>query len=425
MKIFLYSGVYCIYKSIYKGIVMDTSPTMTINPQLTKAAGIDIHSRTIIVYYYQHDQPENTQQYGTYTCDLETIRNDLQRYNITDVIMESTGIYWIALCSLLTAAGVHVCVVNPWFIKNMPKEKTDKKDAKWLCKLLVNGLVRNSYLVPEDQRAFRELCRQRTKYTQQIAQSQNRILKHLECRNIKLRSVVSSMHTKSAMEIVQALAQGETDIERLVSLCRGKLTVKQNEMRKALVGVLTNHDRDMLQTLLDDIAHYRRQITKLENAIRHHTETVNKELVANLQTIAGISQRSTEIILAEVGDTVDAFSTPDKLAAWVGLAPGNNESAGKMKYAGRRMGNVYLRSTMIQAAWGAVHTRNSYWRALFNHLNKRLPAKKAIVVIARKLIKVVYKSIKYGRAYTEYGAKAFYERFVPRTSIVLRPIATV
>jgi transposase len=328
--------------------------------------------------------------------------------------MESTGIYWIALCSLLLAAGIRVTVVNPRFVKNMPKEKTDKKDARWLCKLLVNGLVRNSFIASEDQRAFRVLCRMRSKYSNHITQTRNRIVKNLERRNIKLRSVVSNMDTKSAHDIVSAIAQGETDIEKLVSLCRGKLKKKKELMRKALHGVITPHDRMMLQGLLDDISHFKKQIEKIEKQIHGHTDKVNQTLIENLKEVKGVGQQSAEIILAEIGDNIKPFATADKLAAWVGLAPGNKESAGKKYYSGTREGNVYLRTALVQVAWAAVRTKNSYWRALYYHLTRRMPMNKAIVAIARKLLKVIYKIIKGSLTYTEYGAEYFMERLQQR-----------
>ncbi len=185
---------------------------MSIVQQKERAGGIDIHKKKAVVCFYIADKMEEVKDYGTFTCDLEQIRDDLLRHQIKEVIIESTGIYWIALCSVLTLGGIHVTVVNPKFIKNMPKEKTDKKDARWLCKLLVNGLVRNSFVASEEQRAFRDLCRMRTRYRNHITQSTNRIVKNLERRNIKLKSVVSNMHTKSAMDIVAAIAKGETDI---------------------------------------------------------------------------------------------------------------------------------------------------------------------------------------------------------------------
>ena len=387
---------------------------MNISPQLMRAAGLDIHTKKVSVCFFIAAQKHEVKDYETFTCDLHQIRDDLLAQGINDVIMESTGVYWIALCSILTAAGINVRVVNPRFVKNMPKEKTDKKDARWLCKLLVNGLVRNSFIVSEEQRAFRDLCRMRIKYTQHITQSQNRILKNLERRNIKLRSVVSSMDTKSAHEIVKAIAAGESDVEKLAALSKGKLKKKNAAMRKALQGVITAHDRMMLMSLLDDIAHFRKQIENIEVQISAHTEKVNQDLIAHLREVKGIGRQSTEIILAEVGNTVDAFSTPDKLAAWVGLAPGNKESAGRKFYSGTRDGNVHLRTTMLQVAWAAIRTRNSYWRALYYHLTRRMAQKKAIVVIARKLIRLIYKIIKGTRTYIEYGAEYFYQRLNER-----------
>jgi transposase len=393
---------------------MNNSRNMSIVQQKERAGGIDIHKNKAVVCFYIANEMEQVKDYGTFTCDLEQIRDDLLHHQIKEVIIESTGIYWIALCSVLTLGGIHVTVVNPKFIKNMPKEKTDKKDARWLCKLLVNGLVRNSFVASEEQRSFRDLCRQRTRYRNHITQSTNRIVKNLERRNIKLKSVVSNMRTKSAMDIVSALAQGETDIEKLLLLCRTKLKKKKEQMRKALQGVVTPHDRMILQQLLNDIMHYQKQTDEIDVQIKKHTEKVQQELINNLQQVPGIGPQSTQIILAEIGDNVDAFATEDKLAAWVGLAPGNKESGGKAYYAGRRDGNVYLRTAMLQVAWSAVRTKNTYWRALYYHFTRRLHSSKAIVAIARKLIRVVYKVIKGTKTYTEYGADYFMQHLQER-----------
>jgi len=393
---------------------IQTKANMHFRPQMERAAGIDVHREKLAVCIYIRDQENKEQDYGTFTCDLEHVRDDLLKDHIQDVIMESTGIYWIALCTLLMAAGIRVTVVNPKFVKNMPKEKTDKKDARWLCKLLVNGLVRNSFIASEDQRAFRDLCRMRTKYSNHMSQTRNRIVKNLERRNIKLRSVVSNMNTVSAMAIVKAIAEGETDIEKLVSLCKTKLKKKSEQMRKALVGVITDHDRMMLKGLLADIDHYQKQVEKIEEQIHTHTDKINNGLIENLRQIKGIGEQSAQIILAEIGDNVKPFATADKLAAWTGVAPGNKESAGKKFYTGTRDGNVYLRTALIQVAWAAVRTKNSYWRALYYHLTKRMPMGKAIVAVARKLVKIIYKVIKGTKTYVEYGMDYFMQRLQQR-----------
>jgi len=387
---------------------------MNIRPQLERACGIDVHKDKVSVCFYICNRLEEVKDYGTFTCDLEQIRDDILAHEIKDAIMESTGVYWIALCSVLTTGGINVRVVNAKYVKNIPKEKTDKKDAKWLCKLLVNGMVRNSFIVSEKQRAFRDLCRMRTKYSGHITQSLNRVLKNLERRNIKLRSVVSSMDTQSARDIVNAIAEGESDVEKLAALCHGRLKKKKELMVKALQGVITPHDRMMLKQLMKDVTHFRKQIEDLEKEIAVHTGQMNQELIADLKEVKGIGPKSAEIILAEVGDNVKAFETCDKLAAWVGLAPGNNETADKKKYISTRDGNKHLRTAMLQVAWAAVRTKNSYWRSLYYHLTRRMPMKKAIVAVARKLMRLIYKIIKRSLKYVEYGGDYFMQRLQER-----------
>jgi transposase len=394
---------------------MDKTDTMNIHPQLMHACGIDVHKDKVSVCFYISKELEEVKDYGTFTEDLHKIRDAMLAHQIKDAIMESTGVYWIALYCVLTQAGIRVRVVNAKFVKNMPKEKTDKKDAKWLCKLLVNMMVRASFVVNEQQRSFRDLCRMRMKYSHNITQSHNRILKNLERRNIKLRSVASNMDTKVVANIVNALANGEEDVEKLVSFCKGKMKKKKDQMRKALQGVITSHDRMMLRQLLDDLAHYRKQIAALEQEIAKHTAQMNPELIAALQEVKGIGPVSTEIILAEVGDNVSAFESCEKLAAWVGLAPGQNDSADKKKTVRTREGNKHIRTTMLQVAWAAVRTKNSYWRALYYHLCKRMIRKKAIVVIARKLIRIIYKIINgQMKQYQEYGDQYFIQRMQER-----------
>jgi transposase len=395
--------------------MINKTDSMNIRPQLTRACGIDVHKDKVSVCFYISGELEEVKEYGTFTCNLEQICKDIKAHQINDVIMESTGVYWIALCSVLTTGGINVRVVNAKFVKNMPKEKTDKKDAKWLCKLLVNAMVRSSFVVGEPQRAFRDLCRRRTKYSGHITQSLNRVLKTLESRNIKLRSVVSNMDTKSAADIVNAIADGESDVEKLVALCRGKLKKKKPEMRKALQGVITPHDRMMLKQLMADVAHYRKQIAELETEITKHTSQIDPHLIASLQEVKGIGPKSTEIILAEIGDNVAAFDSCEKLAAWSGFAPGNNQTSDKQKPVGTRDGNKHLRTAMIQVAWAAVRTKGSYWRSLYYHLTRRMPMKKAIIAIARKLMRVIYKIIKGEmKQYIEYGGDYFMERMQER-----------
>lgn len=321
--------------------------------------------------------------------------------------MESTGIYWIRLYHLLTEAGIEVTVANPMHIKQIPKRKTDKKDAKWMCMLLMNGLVRPS-LIPESNRfELREYCRTRLRYTHQRSQALNRIVKLLERGNIKLRSVVSNIRIKSSMDIIRLLASGEEDIEKYKACCKGRLRGKIPLMEKALQGHLNNVDRTTIEMLLGDIDHFQRNLDQIEVKIERLVSQHYTQAVQLLGNISGIGVSSAQNIIGEIGDNMEKFATADKLTSWTGLAPGNHESGGKKKSTSTKKGNKYLRTVMVAVAWGAVRTKNSYWRCLFEQLKRRMKSQKVIIIIARRLLKVIYKTLKEKSIYQEGGIELF------------------
>ena len=126
-----------------------------------------------------------------------------------------------------------------------------------------------------------------------------------------------------------------------------------------------------------------------------------------LLTISGIGELSAQVIISEIGDNMGYFPTADHLTSWAGLAPGNNESAGKRKDTRVKKGNKYLRVALIAVAWAAVRMKDSYWKALYGQLRKRMNAQKAIVAVARRLLKVIYKVIKQKETYQEKGIAHF------------------
>ena len=386
------------------------SNELAIQPQLEKGGGIDIHKTKMVGFIYdQKGQKNEWQEFPTYTKDLKRLRDWLLENHIQDVLMESTGVYWISLYNILTSSGIRVVVANPQSIKQIPKRKTDKKDAKWLCKLLINGLVRPSFIPPIEQQELRELCRNRLFYTQQIAKIRNKIVKILEGNNIKIRSVVSIISTKSSMEIIKKLSEGITDISELLSSCYGTVKKKAAAMADALDGTLSQHSRDLLKMLLSDIAHNTQQKNELDQRIKKIVEDRYNDTVGRLQNISGVGEQSSQIIVSEIGDNMGVFPNADHLTSWTGFAPGNNESAGKRKPVSVKKGNKYLRVALIAVAWAAVRTKDSYWRALFENLKKRMKSQKAIVAIARRLLKVIYKIIETKEEYIEKGLIHFFE----------------
>lgn len=381
---------------------------VSLLPQVDKAAGLDMHKDKIVCFISDKDgQDQHQEEFRTFTEDLFYIRDTLLRYKVTHCLMESTGVYWISLYAILTEAGINVTVANAQHIKQIPKRKTDRKDARWLCTLMLHGLVRNSFIPTSRQQSLRELCRNRLFYKQGQSKIKNRMIKILERGNIKIRSVASSISTQTTMTIIRLLASGNTDIEVLVNCCKGRLKSKKEEMRKALQGKLAGVDTHMLQMLVADLDHSQKQIETIEVRIEEITNEHYKEIAGCLLSISGIGLPSAQIIISEIGDDMSSFPTADHLTSWCGLAPGNNESAGKRKNTAVKKGNKYLRVAMIAVAWGAVRMKDSYWKALFGQLRKRMKAQKAIVAVARRLLKVIYKVIKQKEIYQEKGIAHF------------------
>ncbi len=377
---------------------------VNITPQLDKACGLDMHKDKIVGFISCNDgSQQEMKEFGTFTCELQKVKEWLQGHHVEHCLMESTGIYWMSLYSILTEAGITVTVANPMHIKQIPKRKTDRKDARWLCTLLLHGLVRASFMPVKEQRVLRDFCRSRLFYMRHQNKSQNRILKILESNNIKLRSVISSIRTKTAMEIIRLLASGVTDKVQLANCSKGKIRLKRANLMLALEGTLEPHHLMQLQMLLQDFDHVQKQLETLEGVINDIIAKHYSIAFECLDSITGIAGKSAQVILSEAGKDMTRFSTADHFTAWCGLAPGNNESAGKRRDTSVKQGNTYLKTAMVTAAWAAVRVKDSYWRVLFERLRKRMKVQKAIVAIARRMLKVVYKTLETLTIYKEKG----------------------
>lgn len=381
---------------------------VNIIPQLDKACGLDMHKDKIVGFISCKDgSGQELREFGTFTCELKEVKAWLQGHHVEHCLMESTGIYWMSLYAILTEAGISVTVANPTHIKQVPKRKTDRKDAKWLCTLLLNGLVRPSFMPTAEQRILRDHCRSRLFYMRQQNKTQNRLLKILESNNIKLRSVISSIKTKSAMSMIRLLAAGVTDKQQLIACALGRVKLKKEGLSKALDGTLAPHHLVQLQMLLQDLDHVAKQLGTLETMIAEITQAHYSVAYECLDSITGIAGKSAQIILSEAGSDMSRFNTADHLTAWCGLAPGNHESAGKRRETSVKKGNPYLKTAIITAAWAAVRVKDSYWRALFERLRKRMRVQKVIVAIARRMLKVVYKTLDTLTHYQEKGIAHF------------------
>jgi transposase len=298
---------------------------------IERGCGIDVHKSVVVATIRGTGIKEKTRTYDGFTESLESLRDWLKDNNITHVAMESTGVYWKPVYNILEE-DFEILLVNARHIKNVPGQKTDKKDSVWIAKLLLSGLLKGSFVPPIHIRDLRDLTRYKRKVIEQISSEKNRVHKLLEDANIKLSSVVSNLSGATATKIIDAMVDGQEDINELVKLRHGKMQCSVEELAASLKGKLTGHHKFMLQTYKESIESKKAIIKKLEDQIQKQLKESELLLDAELlATIPGVGAEGAAYILAEIGENMEQFPNEQHLASWAGMAPGSNESAGKKK----------------------------------------------------------------------------------------------
>lgn len=298
-----------------------------------RGCGLDVHKEEVVGCIMGEGIEKEVKTYRTMTNDLLRLKEWLKEKGVTHVAMESTGVYWKPVFNILEDS-FEVILVNARHIKNVPGRKTDVQDSEWLCKLLRNGLVKGSFIPPKDIRELRDLTRYKKKLVQTISAEKNRVQKVLEDANIKLSSVVSDTFGVSGSEIIEEMINGRLTIEEMSDLARGRLKKRKDEIKEALVGNFQEHHKFMIKASLKHIRSIEKIIKGIDKEIDKKLEKYKEEYKL-LQTIPGVKEEGAASIIAEAGVDMDRFPTEAHLSSWAGMSPGNNESAGKKKSAGR------------------------------------------------------------------------------------------
>ncbi len=276
--------------------------------------------------------------------------------------------------------------------------------------------MRPSFIPPRPQRERRELTRHRTNFVRERATLVNRVQKVLEGTNLKLASVVSNVVGASGRAILAALLGGETDVVILADLAKGKLRKKRDQLERALVGHIAPHQCFLLTELLAQIDGLDETIARFDDAIARQCAASEQEAIIQLlDTIPGVGRAMAELLVAEVGVDMTRFPTPGHLAAWAGVAPGNNERAGRQRSGRTRTGNAWLQTALVQAAHGAARMRGTALAAKYQRVAARRGAKRAIMAVAHRLLIIAYHVIARREPYRELGADYLERRHAPAT----------
>lgn len=367
-----------------------------------RGCGLDVHQATVVACLLKTEKAQKQiRTFGATTRELLSLRQWLLSEGCTHVAMESTGVYWKPIYTILEGA-FEIVVANAERVKKVPGRKTDVKDAEWIADLLCHGLLRSSFVPPQPIRELRDLTRYRRKLVESQTAERNRLLKLLETANVKLASVATDVFGLSGRLMLRALIEGTATIQEMANLAQRKLRKKIPELETALEGKLQEHHRFLLRLQLDRLETAEKDLAILEQRIREKLQPYQSQLTL-LDEIPGVDWTLAAVIIAELGVDMKVFENVAKLASWTGVSPGNNESAGKRKSSRIPKGNMFLKTALVEAATAAARTKGTYLRDKFYRLKARRGYKRAIVAVAHKILVAIYHMLSHRVCYNDLG----------------------
>ena len=375
---------------------------MDITPIHRQVVGLDVHQNKITACALI-EQPDGSvtmehREFGGFKRDRRALAEWVRGFAPDIVVMESTGIYWKSPYAALEQVGIAAWVVNARHVKNVPGRKTDISDAQWLAILARAGLVRASFIPPAEIRHLRLIARQRQKLGGMLASEKNRLHKVLADAGIRLNVLVSDLHGQSARAMIQALLDDQP-IHAILDRA-GRLRASREDLFEALQPEeLSAKHRFVLNEILAHIEYLEATMARFEQQLLDGLVPWEPQLRL-LETVPGIDRMGAAMLLVEIGTDMDSFGSAERLASWVGICPGNHESAGKRKSGRTRKGNAWVRRLLCEFAQAASRTRCAL-KDKFSALSIRKGHKRSIVALAHKMLRIVYAMLNHATPYQD------------------------
>jgi len=374
-----------------------------------RCAGIDVHSGLLTVCLRIGRRSE-IREFGTTTGEIRALSAWLKDSGCQMTAMESTGSYWKPLYNIFEQEGIPAMVCNAYHIKNVPGRKTDVADARWIARCLREGLLNPSYIPDREQRELRDMTRFLKSQTEDRARNINRLQKFLEGANIKLSEHVSDIEGMSATELLElVIGKADFTLDDVRSRMHKNMKSTPEQLFAALEGCITPIQRKFFEHVMCVIREQTRQIEETRALIDSVLTDNYKSAIKALDKIPGIGEASSLTIVAEVGTDMSHFRNQHAFSKWAGVAPGNNESAGKAKKAKTTPGNKTLKSALTQSAKSAARNKSSFFSAQYNRLVSHRGKNRATMAVAHSLAIAVYFVLS-GQEFKDLGSN-YYNQF--------------
>ena len=415
-----------------------------LNPD---AAGIDIGASSHFVSVPEDRDDQPVREFSAYTADLYRLADWLKSCGIQTVAMESTGVYWIPLYQVLEQRGFEVRLVDARKVRNVSGRKSDVQDCQWLQQLHTYGLLAGAFRPDDETVVLRTYSRQRDELVRQGGQHLQRMQKALELMNVKLTEIISDIGGETGQKIISAILAGERRPAELAKLRDPRCKQEEQTFARALEG----HYRDehlfalrqsqtqwhQTQVLIQECD---REIERLLKAwTPDDQDPTTSELPAkptrrtgknalsfdaradlakmtggvDLTAIPGLSTTSVLAIISETGTDMTRFTTAKRFASWLGLAPDNKISGGKILASGTKPCANRASKAFRLAAYGMHHAKSSLG-AYYRRMRAKLGAPKAITAVAHKLARIFFTMLANKRQFTDIGQDAYEQQYKDR-----------
>lgn len=374
----------------------------------SKCAGLDVHRDTVVAcarIIVDGEVVQETRTFGTMTKELMELSDWLSERGVTHVAMEATGVYWRPVWHVLDG-DFELVLANAMHVKNVPGRKTDVNDARWMSDLLAHGLIRASFVPPAPVQDLRVLTRTRKQLVRERASHVQRVDKILQDANVKLGTVLTDIMGQSGRAILNGIAAGEADPNKLVVLVDKRVKAPRAKVVEALRGKVSANHRFLLKLHLAQADALQQAIDEVDREVGERLESF-RSASARLSDIPGVSAVVAAAIVSEIGVDMTRFLTVGHLISWAGLCPRSDESAGKRRSTRLRPGAPWLKTVLVQSAWCATRTKGTYLQAQFLRLKARRGPRKAIMAVAASILTAVYHMLRDGTAYADLGADHF------------------